>query len=149
MRSRLNDSLKTAMKAGDKSRVSTLRLINAAIQERDIAAGAKGKGDIGETEIIDVMAKMIKQRRESIAIFESAGRTELADKEKAEIAVIEDYLPKQLSADETRAAVAAVVAEVGASSVKEMGKVMGVLKQRYAGTMDFSKAGGIVKEFLK
>jgi uncharacterized protein YqeY len=145
MRDRLMSETKAALKAQDKARLSALRLISAALQQADIAA----KAAIPDQDIPALLQKMIKQRRESHAIYEKAGRTEQAHQEAGEIAVIEEFLPKQMSEAEAKAAIAAVVKEVGASSPKEMGKVMGVLKERYAGQMDFGKASGLVKELLK
>jgi uncharacterized protein YqeY len=147
MRDKINDDLKTAMKAGDKDRVGTLRLVNAAIKSADIDARPKDK--ISDAEILGVLAKMIKQRRDSIEQFRAGGRPELADKEAAEIAVIEGYMPKQMSEAEAKAAIAAVIKETGAAGPKDMGKVMAALKAKYAGQMDFGKASGITKELLK
>jgi hypothetical protein len=144
MRDRLMAETRTAMKAGDKQRVSALRLISAALQQAEIAA----KAPLAEQDIPVLLQKMIKQRRESLSIYEKAGRTEQAQQEAAEIAVIEEFLPRQMSDAEAEAAIAAVVAEVGAASPKEMGKVMGLLKERYAGQMDFGKASGRVKALL-
>jgi uncharacterized protein YqeY len=144
MRDRLMAETRTAMKAGDKQRVSALRLISAALQQAEIAA----KAPLAEQDIPVLLQKMIKQRRESLSIYEKAGRTEQAQQEAAEIAVIEEFLPRQMSDAEAEAAIAAVVAEVGAASPKEMGKVMGLLKERYAGRMDFGKASGRVKALL-
>jgi uncharacterized protein len=145
MRDRLMSETKAALKAQNKARLSALRLISAALQQADIAA----KAQIAEQDIPALLQKMIKQRRESHAIYEKAGRTEQAKQEAGEIAVIEEFLPKQMSEAEAKAAIAAVVQEVGASSPKEMGKVMGMLKERYAGQMDLGKASGLVKELLK
>lgn len=145
MRARLMAETKAALKAGNKRRLSALRLISAALQERDIAA----KAPIPDSEVPALLQKMIKQRRESLAIYEKAGRKEQAEQEAIEIAVIEEFLPKQMSEAETREAIAAAIKETGAASAKEMGKVMGALKQRYAGQMDFAKASGLVKELLK
>jgi uncharacterized protein len=147
MRDKINDDLKTAMKAGDKDRVGTLRLVNAAIKSADIDARPKDK--ISDADILGVLAKMIKQRRDSIEQFRAGGRPELADKEAAEIAVIEGYMPKQMSEAEAKAAIAAVIKETGAAGPKDMGKVMAALKAKYAGQMDFGKASGITKELLK
>jgi uncharacterized protein len=144
MRDRLRAETKAAMKAQDKQRLSALRLISAALQERDIAT----KGTVPDQDIPALLQKMIKQRRESLAIYEKAGRAEQAQQEAAEIAVIEEFLPKQMTEGEAQAAIAAVVQEVGATSPKEMGKVMAALKERYAGRMDFGKASGQVKELL-
>ena len=144
MRDRLMAETKAAMKAGDKRRVSALRLISAALQNAEIAA----KAPLPDQELPALLQKMIKQRRESLSFFEKAGRTEQAQQEAAEIAVIEEFLPKQMSDAEAEAAIAALVAEVGAASPKEMGKVMGLLKERYAGQMDFGKASAQVKALL-
>jgi hypothetical protein len=149
MREKINDDLKTAMKAGEKDRVGTLRLINAAIKSADIEARPSGKDKISDSEILLVLAKMVKQRRDSIEQFTAGGRPELADKEQAEIAVIEDYLPQQMSDEEAKAAIAAVIKETGAAGPKDMGKVMAALKAKYAGQMDFGKASGLTKELLK
>ncbi|MGZ5850256.1 MAG: GatB/YqeY domain-containing protein [Hyphomicrobium sp.] len=149
MREKINDDLKTAMKAGEKDRVGTLRLINAAIKSADIDARPSGKDKVDEAGVLAVLAKMIKQRRDSIEQFVAGGRQELADKEAAEIKVIEAYLPKQMDVAEAKAAIAAVIAEVGAASQKDMGKVMAALKAKFAGQMDFGKASAAVKELLK
>ncbi len=149
MREKINADLKEAMKAGDKDRVGTLRLINAAIKSADIDARPSGKDKIDDAGILGVLAKMIKQRRDSIEQFVAGGRQELADKEAAEIRVIESYLPKQMSEAEAKAAIAAVIKETGAAGPKDMGKVMAALKARYAGQMDFGKASAAVKELLK
>jgi len=149
MRDRLSDSLKEAMRAKDKARLSTLRLISAAIKDKDIAARAAGDdAGVSDDEILAIMAKMIKQRQESATTYEQAARLELAEKERAEIVVIEEFLPRQLDASEVEAAVKAAMAEVGAASIRDMGKVMGALKAKYAGQMDFGKAGGTVKSLL-
>jgi uncharacterized protein YqeY len=145
MRDRLAAETRAAMKAQKKQRLSALRLISAAIQERDIAA----KAAIADAELPAVLQRMIKQRRESLATYEKAGRKELAEQEAAEIAVIEEFLPKQLGDVETREAIAAAIKETDAKSAKDMGRVMGVLKQRHAGQMDFGKASGLVRELLK
>jgi len=149
MREKINDDLKTAMKAGEKDRVGTLRLVNAAIKSADIDARPSGKDKVDEAGVLAVLTKMIKQRRDSIEQFVAGGRQELADKEAAEIKVIEAYLPKQMGVAEAKAAIAAAIAEVGAASQKDMGKVMAALKARYAGQMDFGKASAAVKELLK
>ncbi len=149
LRARLNDELKISMKAKDPRATSTLRLILAALKDRDIAARDRGVTDgIGEDEIVEMMQKMVRQRRESIDLYEKGNRQELAQQEAEEIAVIERFLPKQLSDDEMREAVESTIAEIGASSIKDMGKVMGALKASYAGRMDFGKAGGLVKQKL-
>jgi uncharacterized protein YqeY len=149
LRTRLNDDLKTAMRAKEQNLVATLRLILAALKDKDIAARPKGVTDgIKDDEIMQMMNGMIKQRRDSIALYEQGGRPELAAKEQGEIDVIQSYLPQQMSADEVAAAVKAVIAEVGAASVKDMGKVMGALKERYTGKMDFASVSGVVKQQL-
>jgi uncharacterized protein YqeY len=150
LRNTLNAAIKDAMKAGDKARLSTLRLMTAAIKDKDIASRTEGHDSAvtPESGLIELFAKMVKQRQESIAVYEQGGRPELAEKEREEIAVIQSYMPKQMSEDEARAAVAAVIAAVGASSVKDMGKVMAELKAKYAGQMDMAKAGAIVKSLL-
>jgi uncharacterized protein len=145
MRDRLMTETKAALKAGDRARLSALRLISAALQDRDIAA----KAPIPDSEVPALLQRMIKQRRESLAIYEKAGRAEQAAQEAGEIAVIEEFLPKQMSEAETKEAIAAAITETGAAGPKEMGKVMGLLKERYAGRMDFGKASGLVKEILK
>jgi uncharacterized protein len=149
MRDKINADLKEAMKAGEKDRVGTLRLINAAIKSADIEARPSGKDKITDADILSVLAKMIKQRRDSVEQFTKGGRQDLADKETAEIKVIEAYLPKQMSEAEAKAAIAAVLKETGAASPKDMGRVMGALKAKYAGQMDFGKASAMVKELLK
>lgn len=150
LRTTLNAAIKDAMKAGDKARLSTLRLMTAAIKDKDIASRTEGHDSAvtPDSGLIELFAKMVKQRQESIAVYEQGGRPELAEKEREEIAVIQSYMPKQMSEDEARAAVAAVIAAVGASSVKDMGKVMAELKAKYAGQMDMAKAGAIVKSLL-
>jgi uncharacterized protein YqeY len=149
LRARLNDELKAAMKAKDQRAVSTVRLILAALKDRDIAARGKGNTDgIGEEEIGDLLQKMVRQRRESIELYEQGNRQDLAQQEREEIQVIERFLPKQMDEAEMDAAVSAVIAELGAGSIKDMGRVMAALKQRHSGQMDFSKAGALVKQRL-
>jgi hypothetical protein len=149
LRERLSEELKTSLKAKDQRATSTLRLILAALKDRDIAAREKGNMDgIGEGEIVEMMQKLVRQRRESIQMYEQGGRPELAQQEAEEIAIIERFLPKGLSAEETAAAVAAVMAELGASNLKDMGRVMARLKELHAGRMDFAKAGALVKQKL-
>ena len=145
MRDRINSAVTAAMKAGDKPTVGTLRLVKARIQEVDVAAELAGKPKITDPEIIELMGKMIKQRRESIALYEKGNRPELKAIEEAEIVVIQGYLPKQLGEAEVEAAVVAAIAESGAASVKDMGKAMAILKARHAGQMDFGKASGVLK----
>ena len=149
MREKINDDLKTAMKAGEKDRVGTLRLINAAIKAADIEARPSGKDKISDADILAVLAKMVKQRRDSIEQYQAGGRPDLADKEQAEITVIEGYLPKQMSEAEAKAAIAAAIKETGAAGAKDMGKVMAALKAKYTGQMDFGKASALTKELLK
>ncbi|MDE0849891.1 GatB/YqeY domain-containing protein [Yoonia sp.] len=150
MRTRVTTALKEAMKARDAERLSTLRLINAAIKDRDIALRgtedeAKGCGD---TDVLSIMGRMVKQRHESARAYEEGGRLELAEQELSEIKVIEHFLPKQLTVDESAAAVDAAIAEVGAESIRDMGNVMGILKGKYTGQMDFGKVGPLVKDRL-
>ena len=141
MRAKISDDLKMAMKAGEKQRVATLRLINAAIQSAEIEA----KTTIDDACVLAVMTKMVKQRRDSIEQYMNGNRPDLAATEQAEIAIIQAYLPKQMEESEVAAAVAAAIQETGATSVKDMGKVMGVLKAKYTGQMDFQKASAAVK----
>ncbi|WP_298910470.1 GatB/YqeY domain-containing protein [uncultured Aliiroseovarius sp.] len=149
MRSRVNDALKTAMKNKDAERLTTLRLINAAIKDQDIALRGKGEDtQVSDADVLAILGKMVKQRQESARAYEEGGRLELAEKELGEIKVIEDFLPKQLSEDEAEAAVAAAIAEVGAESIRDMGKVMGALKAKFTGQMDFGKVGPMVKAKL-
>ena len=149
MRSRVSTALKEAMKAKEAERLSTLRLINAAIKDRDIAARGEGNDEgVGDDEILGILGKMVKQRQESARIYEEGGRLELAEKERAEVGVIEDFLPRQLSDDETEKAVQKAIDEVGAATIRDIGKVMGVLKARHAGQMDFGRVGPMVKARL-
>lgn len=148
LRDQLATQLKEAMKAKDSERLSTVRLIQAAIKDRDIANRGAGKEQASDDEILQILAKMVKQRDESAKIYEENSRPELAAKERAEITVIQDFMPKQLSDSEVRANVSAIIAETGAVGAKDMGKVMAALKERYAGQMDFAKASATVKELL-
>jgi uncharacterized protein YqeY len=149
LRQRLNDDLKAAMKSRDQRATSTLRLILAALKDRDIAARDRGiTNGIDEPEIIDMLQKMVRQRQDSIAMYQKAGRQELVDQEQGEIEIIERFLPKKMSESEANAAIAGVIAELGASSIKDMGRVMAALKERYAGRMDFAKVGQQVKQKL-
>jgi uncharacterized protein YqeY len=148
MRDTINAALKDATKAQDKRRVSTLRMVSAAIKDRDIAARGTGKGAATDAELLDLLAKMIKQREESQKIYADAGRAELATQEAEEIVIIREFLPQQLSPADVDKAIAAAIAETGATSVKDMGKVMAALKDRHAGQMDFSKASAAVKAKL-
>ncbi|MBB3963585.1 GatB/YqeY domain-containing protein [Rhizobium metallidurans] len=148
LRDQLAAALKDAMKSKNAERLSTVRLIQAAIKDRDIANRGAGKEEASDDEILQILAKMVKQRDESAKIYEENSRPELAAKERAEIKVVQDFMPKQLSDADVRANIAAIIAETGAAGPKDMGKVMAVLKERYAGQMDFSKASGAVKELL-
>jgi uncharacterized protein YqeY len=149
IRDRINAALKQATKSQEKLRMSTLRLINAAIKDRDIAARTAGKREgVSDAEVLEILAKMIKQRRESVETYEGAGRLELAQREQGEIEVISDFLPRQLDEAAVEKACAEVVVEIGADGLKDMGRTMTVLKERYAGQMDFGKASGVVKRLL-
>ncbi len=149
MREILAAQLKDAMRGGDKRRISTIRLIQAAIKDRDIAARTAGKGAVNDEEIMQILAKMVKQRDESARIYEEANRLELAQQEREEIEVIKSFLPKQLGEDEVRQLCAKVVADVGADGLRDMGRCMAALKERYPGQMDFGKASGVVKTLLQ
>jgi hypothetical protein len=149
MRERINAALKEAMKAKDAGRLSTLRLISAAIKDREIAARGDGEESvIGDDEVLAILGKMVKQRQESARQYEEGGRLELAEKERGEISVIEDFLPRQLDDAEVDAAITEAMAEVGAESIRDMGKVMGALKAKYTGQMDFGAVGPMVKAKL-
>ncbi|MDJ0447046.1 GatB/YqeY domain-containing protein [Methylocystis sp. JR02] len=147
MREKINQDLKDAMKARDSAKVDALRLINAALKDKDIEARGAGK-TLTEDDVLALLQKMIKSRQESLDIYEKAGRADLADKEKSEIAVISSYLPQQLSPEEVAEAVKAAIAEAGATSIKDMGKVVAALKAKYTGRMDFAKASAAVKAAL-
>jgi uncharacterized protein len=147
IRDELTSELKTAMKAGEKRRVETIRLINAALKDRDIEARGQGK-TLSDDDILALLQKLVKSRQESVEIYDKAGRDDLATQEREEIAVIQSFLPQPLSAEETDAAIAAAIAETGASSIKDMGKVVGVLRANYAGRMDIAKASAAVKAKL-
>ncbi|WP_323020069.1 GatB/YqeY domain-containing protein [Pararhodobacter sp.] len=149
LRTRISEDLKTAMKAKDQLRLSTLRLINAAIKDRDIALRGQGEDrEMSEGEITSVLSRMVKQRQESARAYEEGGRLELVERELAEIAVIEDYLPRQLSDEEVEAAIAEAIAELEANSIRDMGRVMNALKAKYTGQMDFGAIGPVVKARL-
>jgi len=149
MRTRIAESLKTAMKNKDAERLSTLRLINAAIKDKDIALRGEGAEEgLSCDDVLQILGRMVKQRQESARAYEEGGRLELAEKERSEIAVIEEFLPKQLDEDEVEAAIAEAIAEVGADSIRDMGKVMGALKAKYTGRMDFGAVGPKVKDRL-
>jgi hypothetical protein len=147
MREQFTADLKTAMKAGDKQKVDTIRLITAALKDRDIEARGQGK-TLTDDDILALLQKMVKSRQESLEIYEKAGRSDLAEKERAEIAVISHYLPQQLSESEVAEAVKAAIAETGAATIKDMGKVVATLKAKYTGRMDFAKASAAVKAAL-
>jgi uncharacterized protein YqeY len=146
LRDTINTALKEAMKAGDARRVSTLRLVNAEILKRE-TSGAE-RTSLSDPEILDVMGKMIKQRQESLDIYQKAGRTELADQERAEIEIITGYMPKGMSDMEAAEAISTLIKELEAATLKDMGRTMAALKQRFSGRMDFSKAGALVKKLL-
>jgi len=149
LRAKISDELKAAMKAGDKLKVSTLRLVGAAIKDRDIQNRTAGPDSgVNDAQIVEVLAKMVKQRQESVAIYQQGGRPELAKQESDEIDIIQSFMPKQLADTEVKSVIAAIIQETGAQSVKDMGKVMAALKAKYAGQMDMAKAGGVVKSQL-
>ncbi len=148
-REKISAAMKDAMKNKEMERVATIRLMNAAIKDKDIASRTEGRNDgIDEAGVLSLLQGMIKQRNESAKIYRENNRPELADKEEAEIAVIEGFLPQQLSEEDTSKAIDAAIAETGAASMQDMGKVMGVLKAKYAGQLDMAKAGGVIKQKL-
>ncbi|WP_188611457.1 GatB/YqeY domain-containing protein [Chelatococcus reniformis] len=148
LRERFSDSLKDAMRSGDKRRLSTVRLIQAALKDKDIEARGAGKGQATDEEILALLQRMIKQRQESADIYGKAGRAELEQQEREEIIVVESFLPAQMDEAAILAAVKAAIAETGAASIKDMGKVIASLKGSYAGQMDFAKASAVVKHEL-
>ncbi|MEX2035122.1 MAG: GatB/YqeY domain-containing protein [Xanthobacteraceae bacterium] len=148
LRTGINDAMKEAMKARDERRVSTLRLMNAAIKNADIEARGQGKEPLNEAELMSLFQKMIKQRQESAELYEKGRRPELAAQERAEIEIIASYMPKQMSDAEAGAAIAAIVHEINAASMKDMGRVMAALKERFAGSMDLGKASAKIKDLL-
>jgi uncharacterized protein YqeY len=149
LRQKLSDALKVAAKSGDKRALSTIRLILAALKDRDIAARGRGQSDgIAEAEILEMLQKMVKQRHESIELYRRGQRDDLVRQEEEEIAVIDRFRPQAMDEDATEAAVSEVMAELDANSIKDMGRVMAALKERYAGRMDFTKASGLVKSRL-
>ena len=150
LREQITADMKEAMKAGEKRRTATLRLMNAAIKDKDINSRSEGHDSVltNDAGIMELFIKMVKQRQDSIAAFDQGGRPELAAAEREEMAIIQQYMPKQMNDDEAKAAVAGVIAVVGATSVKDMGKVMAELKAKYAGQMDMTKVGAIVKTLL-
>lgn len=149
LRQEISQALTQAMKAQDKLRLSTLRLIMAAVKDRDIANRGAGKDPVGDEELLGILGKMVKQREEFARIYEEGNRIELAEGERAEIVIISGFLPVQMSDDEVKKACADVITEIGAQGLRDMGKVMAVLKERYAGQMDFSKASALVKTLLQ
>ena len=148
LREQINEAVKGAMKAQEKLKLSTLRLVNAAIMNADIEAQMAQKPALTDDDILGVLQKLIKQRQDSVAAYEQGGRKELADQERAEIEVIKTFLPQQLSEAEAKEAIAAAIKDIGAAGMKDMGKVMAALKERHVGRMDFGKASGVVKGML-
>jgi uncharacterized protein YqeY len=148
LRDDINNAVKEAMKAKDERKLSTLRMVNSTIKNADIAARGEGKPPLSDADLLGVFQKMIKQRQESVELYDKGGRAELAAQEREEIAIISAYLPKQMSDDEVKAAISAAIAETGAAGMKDMGKVIGVLRAKFAGQMDFGKASGMVKAAL-
>jgi uncharacterized protein YqeY len=148
LRDAINNDVKTAMKAKDERRLSTLRMVNSTLKNSDIEARGLGKPPLSDADALGVLQKMIKQRQESVELYDKGGRAELADQERAEIAIISSYLPKQMSEDDVKAAIAVEIAASGAAGMKDMGKVIAALRAKYAGQMDFGKASGLVKAAL-
>ena len=148
LRENINNAVKDAMRAKDERKLATLRMVNSTIKNADIEARGQGKPLLADGDILGVLQKMIKQRQESVELYDKGGRAELAAGEREEIAIISAYLPKQMSDDDVKAAIAAIIAETGAAGVKDMGKVIGALKAKFAGQMDFGKASGLVKAAL-
>jgi uncharacterized protein YqeY len=147
MREKFSSELKAAMKAGEKRRVDTIRMIMAGLKDKDIEARGRGKA-VSNEDIMALLQKMVKSRKESLEFYEKAGRSDLATKENEEIAIIQSFLPSQMSTTEVEQAIAAAIAETGAASIKDMGRVVGALKEKYAGRMDFGKASALVKRRL-
>jgi uncharacterized protein YqeY len=148
LRDNINNATKDAMKARDEKRVGTLRMMNAAIKNADIEARGQGKEPLNEADLMSLFQKMIKQRQESAELYDKGGRPELAAAERAEIAIIQGYLPKQMSDAEAGSAISSMLQEINAETMKDMGRAMAALKERFAGTMDFGKASGKIKELL-
>ncbi|MGP9810602.1 GatB/YqeY domain-containing protein [Rhodopseudomonas sp. NSM] len=148
LRDDINNAVKDAMRAKDERKLSTLRMMNSTIKNADIEARGQGKPPLSDGDLLGVFQKMIKQRQESVELYDKGGRAELADQERAEIAVIQAYLPQQMSEDDVKSAIAATITETGAAGIKDMGKVIAALKAKYAGQMDFGKASGLVKAAL-
>ncbi|EUB96479.1 hypothetical protein PMI07_001378 [Rhizobium sp. CF080] len=149
LRDKLSDALKESMKAKDTRRLSTVRLIQTAIKDRDIANRGLGKDPVSDDDILQILQKMVKQREESAKIYQDAGRAELATQEREEIEIIKGFMPEQLSDEKVQDLIKAAIAESGAQGLRDMGKVMAVLKEKHPGQMDFAKASGVVKELLK
>jgi uncharacterized protein YqeY len=148
LRDDINNAIKDAMKGKDERKLSTLRMVNSTLKNSDIEARGQGKPPLSDEDILSVLQKMIKQRQESVELYVKGGREELAAQERAEIAIISAYLPKQMSDEEVKAAIASAIKDTGAAGMKDMGKVIGALKSKYAGQMDFGKASGMVKAAL-
>ncbi|SEB98777.1 GatB/YqeY domain-containing protein [Rhodobacter sp. 24-YEA-8] len=150
LRNSLNEAMKEAMKTRDSARTSTLRLINAAIKDRDIAARGEGRGDEGvaDSELLALLGKLVKQRQESARIYEEGGRLELAEKELAEVKVISEFLPRQMDPEEAAAVIDQTIAALGANSIRDMGRVMAELKEKYTGQMDFAQVGATIRARL-
>ena len=148
LRDDINNALKEAMKARDERRVSTLRMVNAAIKDRDIEARGAGKGPLSDEELLALFQKLVKSRQDSIELYQKGGRADLVAQEQEEIAIISGYLPKQMSEEDMKAAITAAIKDTGAASMKDMGKVIGALRGKYAGQMDFGKASALVKGML-
>ena len=149
LRDDINNAVKEAMKAKEERKLGTLRMVNSAIKNADIEARGQSKPALSDEDILGLLQKMIKQRQESVELYDKGGRAELAAQEREEIAIISAYLPKQMSDDEVKAAIAATIKDTGAAGMKDMGKVIGALKAKYAGQMDFGKASGLVKAALR
>ena len=148
LRDNINNALKDAMKAGESRRVSTLRLVNSSIKNADIEARGQGKGPLSDEELLSLLQKMIKQRHESVELYDKGGRPELAAQEREEIAIISTYLPRQITDQEIHDTIGALIKETGASAMKDMGRVMAAIKERYAGKLDVAKASAAVKKLL-
>jgi len=148
LRENINNAVKDAMRAKDERKLSTLRMVNSTIKNADIEARGQSKPPLSDGELLSVLQKMIKQRQESVELYDKGGRAELAEQERAEIAIISAYLPQQMSEDAVKAAISEEIAASGAAGIKDMGKVIAALKAKYAGQMDFGKASGLVKAAL-
>ena len=148
LRDDINNAVKEAMKAKEERKLSTLRMVNSTIKNADIEARGQSKPPLSDGDLLSLLQKMIKQRQESVELYDKGNRAELAEQERAEIAIIEAYLPQQMSEDDVKAAISAEIAASGAAGIKDMGKVIAALKAKYAGQMDFGKASGLVKAAL-